>query len=83
MEIWKVICCLFCTKLTIGKNYKFRKKEEMSKVDGRCSFLCNLTGGINIQADCLRQTALFYGKDILFFCVFLGIVNCYISCVIL
>lgn len=25
-------------KLTIGKNYKFRKKEEMSKVDGRCSF---------------------------------------------
>ena len=23
-------------------------------------FLCNLTGGINIQADCLRQTALFY-----------------------
>lgn len=37
-------------------------------------FLCNLTGGINIQADCLRQTALFYGKDICFLCV-LGIVK--------
>lgn len=46
------------------------KKKKCQKSMEDAVFLCNLTGGINIRMDCLRQTALFYGKDICLLRVF-------------
>lgn len=61
-------------KLTIGKNYKFRKKKKCQKSMEDAVFLCNLTGGINTKRTVCVKLHCFMGRTFVF-CVFLGIVK--------
>ena len=74
MEIWKGICCLFCTNWQLEKNYKFRKKEKMSKVDGRCSFFVQFNRWNQYPNGLFVKLHCFMGRTFVC-CVFLGVVK--------